>query len=108
MKDYAEKLKLPIQYNWRVSKINRKSLKYGKYGSLYTLKRADGAQVTCHVLLMATGPVSEKLPDIEGIHLADTYSTHSVNQEDYENKFVCIMGGGNSAFEVGLSFNKEL
>lgn len=36
-----------------------------------------------------------------GLELATTYSKHSLNKELYKNKEVLIIGGGNSAFEVG-------
>ena len=36
-----------------------------------------------------------------GLELADTQSKHSIDQELYNNKFVLIIGGGNSAFEIG-------
>ena len=44
--------------------------------------------------------MKENLPDIEGIELADTYATHSIDQKKYEDKAVSIIGAGNSALEV--------
>ena len=51
--------------------------------------------------------------------MADTYSKHSLDKEIYKNKMVLIVGGGNSAFEIGdhlsgaaaivhIAFNKRI
>ena len=107
MKDYAEKQNLNIIYDWKVTRIKREDCKHknDKHKSVFILQNTRGDEIRCHVLLMATGAVSEKLPDIEGVELAETYGSHSINQEEYENKFVCIIGGGNSAFEVNKSIS---
>jgi len=35
-----------------------------------------------------------------GIELAETYASHDLTPEKYNNKTVLIVGGGNSAFET--------
>ena len=104
MKKFAEKHGLHITYNWRVTRIRREDCRNDKHKSMFTLQNTTGETVRCQVLLMATGAVSEKLPDIEGVKLAETYASHSINQKEYENKSICIIGGGNSAFEVCVCF----
>ncbi len=96
MIDYAEKFKLKIQYNTRISGITRQQ----NHG-LFVLTDSDGKQYTCQRLLMATGPSVPLIPDdIEGIELAEGYEDHDINPASYENKRVLIIGGGNAAFEV--------
>ena len=51
--------------------------------------------------------------------MVDTYSKHSLDKQQYKNKMILIIGGGNSAFEVGdhlsgaaaivhIAFNKRI
>jgi thioredoxin reductase len=95
--DYAQRNGLCIQYNTRICHIDRPE---GLKNQFY-LVDTEGREYMCSQLLMATGAVREKVPtDIEGIELADTYTTHSTDPEDYANKRVLIIGRGNSAFEV--------
>lgn len=40
-----------------------------------------------------------------GIELVDTYATHDLDKQKYENKMILILGGGNSAFESAHHFS---
>ncbi|XP_077998134.1 FAD-dependent oxidoreductase domain-containing protein 2-like, partial [Glandiceps talaboti] len=95
IQDFVDRYKLDISYNTRISSIERE-----KDNGKFTLTCKDGRKFTCKVLLMATGALSEKLPDLKGIELCDTYSTHDIDQDAYIGKAVCVLGRGNSAFEV--------
>ena len=52
--------------------------------------------------MIGTGPILPHHPEIPGIELIDSYQDHSLDLEEYKNKKVCILGGGNSAFEVSV------
>ena len=97
MKDYCEKFNIKATYNTTFDKISRKTNTDGV--TEFVLKTSRGTYKS-KVLIMATGAMKEKLPNIPGIELAKQYSEHSINQEEYENKKVSIIGGGNSAFET--------
>ncbi|XP_070552107.1 FAD-dependent oxidoreductase domain-containing protein 2-like [Ptychodera flava] len=99
LNDYADKLDIKIRYSTRVVNI-RKEDRPGALKGLFYLKTNDGDEYSCRVLIMATGAVSEHLPDIPGIELADTYASHDLDAKKYEGKLVAILGRGNSAFEV--------
>jgi thioredoxin reductase len=96
--DYCNKFNINICFNTNVEKIGRKTNKDGV--TEFWLRCQGGTNYKCQVLIMATGAMKEKLPNIPGIELATRYSEHSTNQADYENKKVAIIGGGNSGFET--------
>ncbi|XP_077987435.1 FAD-dependent oxidoreductase domain-containing protein 2-like [Glandiceps talaboti] len=94
--DFVKKYDLNIHYKSRVINIDREGTD-GKF----VLKTKAGRQYTCDRLLLATGAIGERLPThIPGIELCDTYATHDIDPEKYTGKTVCILGRGNSAFEV--------
>lgn len=97
MADYCKKGNIKIQFNTKVEKIGRKT---NKDGVTEFNVRCQNGSYKCQVLIMATGAMKEKLPNIPGIELATPYGKHSTNQADYENKKVSIIGGGNSGFET--------
>ncbi|XP_070580802.1 FAD-dependent oxidoreductase domain-containing protein 2-like [Ptychodera flava] len=99
MSDFAEKLDIKIAFNTRVVNISKES-RPGAARGLFYLKTGDGREYSCPVLIMATGAVAERLPDIPGIELAETYANHDLDTKKYEGKRVAIIGRGNSAFEV--------
>ncbi|XP_070580809.1 FAD-dependent oxidoreductase domain-containing protein 2-like [Ptychodera flava] len=99
MNDFAQKLKIKIEYNTLVVNISKEDRPGSPRGQFY-LKTKDGREYSCKVLIMATGAVSEHLPDFPGIELADTYANHDLDPKKYEGKLVCVLGRGNSAFEV--------
>ena len=99
LKDYTERFDLKVQYNTKVVKIRRGEAKEGKAQG-FRVELSTGDILECDVVLMATGAMKEIIPDIPGKELAKAYSEHSINQEDYTNRTVCVVGGGNSGFEV--------
>jgi thioredoxin reductase len=93
MADYCKKFNIKVTYNTNVEKISRNA--DGEF-----VLRTNGGVYRSKVLIMATGAMKEKVPDIPGIELATKYGEHSTNQEEYANKKITIIGGGNSAFET--------
>jgi len=93
--DFSEHFALKVQYNTRVTYIDRDA----ETGN-FILTTGDGTEYRCRRLMMATGPVKPNIPDIPGIEFATGYEDHETDLELYENKRVLIMGAGNSAFET--------
>lgn len=91
--DYAARLDLRVHLGVEVNRIERAA-------DGFRLHAADGSHMTCDVLLLGTGAVTERRPDIEGIDLTTPYGEHSTDLEHYRNKRVGILGQGNSAFET--------
>ncbi|XP_077985564.1 FAD-dependent oxidoreductase domain-containing protein 2-like [Glandiceps talaboti] len=101
VEDFCKKYPMNIRYNTNIKNVHRDDSNLaGASKSKFTLTDDKGSKFTCRVLLVATGPAAPNDPEIPGIELVDTYATHSLNVDDYKNKKVCILGGGNSAFEV--------
>ncbi|XP_070559152.1 FAD-dependent oxidoreductase domain-containing protein 2-like [Ptychodera flava] len=101
LEDFCKKYKTNIRYNTEVKIIHRDEVMDGQNStSRFTVKTENGPTFTSRVLLMATGPAMPHDPKIEGLELVDSYQDHSLDLEEYKNKKVCILGGGNSAFEV--------
>lgn len=96
--DYVKKFNIKITPNTKVEKVSRKDLGNGE--KEFVIRTENGPTYHAKVLIMACGAMKEKLPNIPGIELATPYSIHSVKQEDYINKKISIIGGGNSGFEV--------
>ncbi|XP_070560895.1 FAD-dependent oxidoreductase domain-containing protein 2-like [Ptychodera flava] len=96
LEDFVTRYELNISFNTRILNIDREP-NNGKF----KLTAKDGRVFTCKVLIIGTGALGDKLPtDIKGVELCDTYSQHNIDQEAYAGKLVCILGRGNSAFEV--------
>jgi thioredoxin reductase len=96
LNDFREHFDLKVQFNTRLTYVRRDP--ETKHFILTTSN--EGEEIRCRTLIMATGPVKPKLPEIPGIEHAVGYEDHSTNLEDYENKRVLIIGGGNSSFET--------
>ena len=94
LKDYTEKLSLDVRYGARVASVEKDG------EGLFHLVDEAGATYACQRLLMATGTVTPRVPEVEGIELAASYSEHEIDPKAYENRRVAIIGRGNSAFEV--------
>ncbi|MFA0812838.1 NAD(P)-binding domain-containing protein [Microbulbifer epialgicus] len=90
--DFSKKFQLRIDYNTVIDKISKPLgfIAKSSCGKAYKTKR----------IIVATGVSRLYFPDIEGIELAETYETFSVNPTDYENQDVLIIGKGNSGFET--------
>ncbi|MEU4164704.1 NAD(P)-binding domain-containing protein [Actinoplanes sp. NPDC026670] len=90
--DFAERTKLKVRYNSRVTRVN-------KDGELFTVVAGDIAY-TAKRVVVATGVSQTYRPDIPGFELAEGYDTMSVDPQDYLDQRVLIIGKGNSAFET--------
>jgi thioredoxin reductase len=97
MKDFCDKFNIKITFNTAVEKIGRKQAADGTTD--FVIQTSKGT-FKSKVVIMATGAMKERLPNIPGIELASKYSEHSTDQSQYINKRVAIIGGGNSAFET--------
>lgn len=92
--DFASRYDLPVEYSCPAVAIRRDA-------KGFAVTDARGGTHHCRRVLMATGPVAPRVPDdVPGIELAVGYEDHSLNQSDYIDKRVAIIGRGNSAFEV--------
>lgn len=95
LKDYADKLKLNVQYNTYISNVT-KNLSGGYY-----LKDRNEQEYECKNLIVSTGMWVENIPtNVAGINLTEGYPTMSMDREDYEGQSVLIIGRGNSGFET--------
>ncbi len=96
MGDYARRFDLNIRFDCEVASVERD-------GSGYAVTTAAGERWTCEVLLLGTGPVSERRPtsikgsDAEGL---ESYESFELNLDRYRGKRVAVVGQGNSAFET--------
>ena len=93
--DFREHFDIKVQFNTRVTYIDR-----DPETKHFILTTANGEEIRCRSLVMATGPVRPSIPDIPGIEHVVGYEEHTTDLEAYENKRVVIIGGGNSAFET--------
>lgn len=91
--DFAHFYELAIEYGTEIVHVSRD-------GEGFRLTSAQGDEITCRCLVVATGVPKENIPSINGIELCETYGTHSVEKSEYENKRVLIIGKGNSGFET--------
>lgn len=93
--DFAERHRLRIRYNSRITRVERAAT------GEFVLTDVEGRHYGCKRLLMGTGACAPYLPkSIDGIELAAGYEDHVIDPKHYENKTVLIIGRGNSAFEV--------
>ncbi|MFB9409002.1 NAD(P)-binding domain-containing protein [Dactylosporangium matsuzakiense] len=90
--DYAERSKVKVRYNARVTRVARA-------GETFTVE-AGGATFSARRVIVATGVSKTYEPPIEGYELADNYADMSVDPRDFLDKRVLIIGKGNSAFET--------
>lgn len=93
MNDFVAMHGIMIEPNVDISTISRD-------GDTYILSGASDKSYSCRCLVIATGLSRPVTPDVPGIGLADCYSKVSLNQKDFDNKRVLIIGKGNSAFET--------
>lgn len=93
LNDYAKHFQLKITYNQEVVEVDKK-------GEIFKVSTKDGQEYAAKVLVMATGIFKPFVPAIPGIEHCVNYTECSVDQNDYNNKRVLILGKGNSAFET--------
>lgn len=93
LRDFADKRALDIRYRAEVTSIARSD-------DTYRLRLTDGEELECERLFVGTGVSRERLPDIEGLDLCETYGEASIDPQDFLDQRVLVVGKGNSAFEV--------
>ena len=92
LSDFAKFHALNMRYNARVASIKRPG------GGLnpFRLRTAAGAEFQCTYVIWSSGV--EPMPmGVQGEELAVRYEALSTNLDDFDNKTVLIIGGGNSA-----------
>lgn len=92
LNDFANHFDIKIQYNTKIVKISKEDK--------FQLIDSKGNVYFCKHLIIATGFTKPYVPAIPGIELAENYTEVSVNQEDFINEKVLIIGKGNSGFET--------
>lgn len=92
--DYAEHNRLNIRYNTVVSKIRKNK------EDKFVLDIRDNETLTADILIVATGALRQNMPEeIEGIEYTTPYEEVG-NTEQFTNKRVAVLGGGNSGLET--------
>lgn len=89
---FAERTGVHVRYGTRVTRVARS-------GGLFVVESDAGTWHARRVVL-ATGVPLPYVPDIDGIELAETYATVSVDPQDFVDQRVLVIGKGNSAFET--------
>ena len=102
LNDYARRHKLEIRYRTWVKGINHWVGEDGERCG-YRVTDHRGHVIYARRVIMATGFAKTYDPPIEGIELAESYATMSVEPEDYADERVLIIGKGNAAFETADS-----
>ncbi|WNG46025.1 NAD(P)-dependent oxidoreductase [Archangium minus] len=92
--DFAQKNRLPIQYDSRVTRVTRTA------DGGFRVEDQQGRVFEAKRLISATGVSKPYIPNIPGIEHAEQYTTVSVDPKDFINQRVLILGKGNSAFET--------
>lgn len=94
LKDYAETLKLKVQYNTYIVDVSKNDNKY-------ILKDKKGGVYACKYLIISTGIWVENIPSkAKGFEHTVGYPTMSIDPDEYEGQSILIVGRGNSAFET--------
>ncbi|HEY6729265.1 MAG TPA: FAD-dependent oxidoreductase [Polyangiaceae bacterium] len=90
---FAEQHRLPVELNVSVSRVERTE-------AGFEIHAEDGRTWRAPRVVVATGMSRENVPPIPGVELCERYSTMSLDQGDFTNQKVLIVGKGNSAFET--------
>ena len=90
--EYAQREKLNIHFNSRVSSIDK--------SDGFHVECESGESYSAKVVVVATGTTLPNVADIPGIEQVECYTTVSVDPEDFAGQRVLILGKGNSAFET--------
>jgi thioredoxin reductase len=100
LSDYASKLQLNIKLNRNIQNISSR-VTSGE-DRLFVLRNPNHNETyTCHYVIVATGistPI--RVAEQSGSEFVEYYDSMSLNQSEYENQAVLILGRGNSAFET--------
>jgi thioredoxin reductase len=90
--DFASAARLRIQYDTRITAIDR--------AGDFILTDERGHRYRSRRLIVATGVSEAFIPAIPGIDTAEPYTNVSVDPADFVDRRVLIIGKGNSAFET--------
>ena len=93
--DYAECFALNVRCNTEVVRVEKV-----RNPEVFRLTDAEGNAFTGRRLIVAAGVTKPYIPDVPGIDLAESYTTVSVDPQDFVNQRVLVVGKGNSAFET--------
>jgi thioredoxin reductase len=97
LQDFTKQNDLNIQYNTQVNNIS-------KNDSINFVVTTNSETYESKVLLIGTGVAKQNKPkDIEGVEYCTDYTSLSADTDQFLNKRVAILGGGNSAFETANS-----
>jgi thioredoxin reductase len=100
LSEYADAYSLKIQYGAGVSHVS-------KEGDLFLIRDAAGRSYRARVLICATGMTAPYIPAIPGIEHAESYVDFSVDQEEFQDQRVLIIGKGNSALETANNLTES-
>ncbi|MCA9217901.1 MAG: NAD(P)-binding domain-containing protein [Planctomycetales bacterium] len=92
LSEYARRQNLNIEFNSRVSRIDK--------ADRFEIECESGAKHSAKVVVVATGTPLPQVADIPGIEHVECYTTVSVDPNDFAGQRVLILGKGNSAFET--------
>ncbi|MBM6404553.1 NAD(P)-binding domain-containing protein [Phycicoccus sp. CSK15P-2] len=114
--DFADRTGVKVRYGERVTRVSRDT------DGVFEVRTVDsghsdgpgdeaagmpaGVPTTTYRarrVVVATGVSRPYLPDIDGLELAEPYTTMSADPADYLDQRVLIIGKGNSAFETADS-----
>jgi thioredoxin reductase len=93
LNDFINDHQLNVTFGQRVKTIDRND-------KGFNITNSDNKQLSCKRLIISTGVPKPFIPDIKGIELVEQYENVSIEQSDFTNKRVLIIGKGNSAFET--------
>ena len=92
-RDYCRDFQLRVRYDCDVVNI-------GKHDGRFVLTTALQQELSCDILVVATGTPNQYVPKIPGIELAERYASHDRSIERCLDKDILILGKGNSSFET--------
>ncbi len=91
--EYVKRYQIKMRCNTRIVNISR-------VPDGFILVDANGDELTCQRLIVATGVTLPYIPAIPGIELSENYESVSVEPLDFVDQRVLIIGKGNSSFET--------
>ncbi len=91
--------------------LNPKEVTYIQVDNQYRIaKFVDGAEIRCHVMLIACGVTYHRLDDVKNINKLTRdsvlYGASIVEASYYKDQDIHIVGGANSAGQTAISFSK--
>lgn len=103
LEDYVARFEIPIEFNTRVFKVDRKE-------NSWKIETSQGNFISKHVVISCGANRIPKMPHIPGLETFDGIVKHAADfgeASGYDGKSVLIIGGGNSAFDLGNHLSKR-